>query len=136
MTSSAPKIVPIGDLTVDLVMPVKLPIEPGTSQQVAWHRVEPGATGNFLIAGQRIGAQMAALGAVGDDMYGHYVLKILGDEGIDVAGVAAIPGLMTTAVLVLFEPDTGKVSYVWYGDQAEPLSVNDTCLRLIEQSDA
>src|SRR5262245_20316859 len=131
MSSAAPKIVTIGDLTVDLVMPVKLPIEPGTSQQVAWHRVEPGATGNFLIAGQRIGAQMIALGAVGDDLYGHYVLKILSDEGIDVAGVAAVPALSTTSVLVLFEPDTGKFSYAWYGDQAKPLPISETAIHII-----
>jgi sugar/nucleoside kinase (ribokinase family) len=64
------RIVTIGDLTADFVMPVRFPIEAGQSQAVAWYAVEPGAAGNFLIAGQRLGAQMAAVGVVGGDLYG------------------------------------------------------------------
>lgn len=130
------RIVTIGDLTVDLVMPVSLPIESGQSQRIPWHTIEPGATGNFLIAGARLGAEMVALGAVGNDLYGHYVRDVLAAEGIDVEGVVIAPGTPTTVVAVLFEPDAGKFSYVWHGGEGDPLPVSDTARRLIEQGDA
>ena len=129
------RIVTIGDLTADLVMPVKMPIQPGQSQQMPWHSVEPGGAGNFLIAGQRLGAQMVALGAVGNDLYGRYVLDELSAEGINVEGVTVAPGMPTTVVAVLFEPDAAKFSYVWYGGHGDPLPVDDTTRRLIGEGD-
>jgi len=114
LDSQKPLIVTIGDLTADLVMPVKMPVTPGQSQQMPFHRVEPGGAGNFLIAGQRLGAQMAAVGALGDDLYGWHVLDVLRDEGINVEAISMEPGTTTTVVAVLFEPDAGKFSYVWY----------------------
>ncbi len=130
------RIVTIGDLTADFVMPVRFPIEAGQSQAVAWYAVEPGAAGNFLIAGQRLGGQMAAVGAVGDDLYGRYVLDVLHGEGINVEGVTLTPGLATTVVTVLFEPDTGRFSYVWYGGHGEPVPVSETAAQRVEQADA
>src|SRR5262249_44062373 len=129
------RIVTIGDLTVDLVMPVKMPIEPGQTQRLPWHRVEPGGAGNFLVAGQRLGAQMAAVGAVGDDLYGRHVLDVLRGEGVNVDAVSAAPGLSTTVVAVLFEPDTGKFGYVWHGGEGEPIPVSATARQVIEQGD-
>jgi len=131
-----PRIVTIGDLTADLLMPVRLPVEAGHSQEMAWHSVEPGAAGNFLIAGQRLSAQLYALGAVGDDLYGHHALKILSSEGVNVEGVAVEPTISTTVVAVLFEPDAGKFSYVWHGGHGEPIPVSETAIRIIEQADA
>jgi ribokinase len=130
------RIVTIGDLTADFVMPVRFPIEAGQSQAVAWYAVEPGAAGNFLIAGQRLGAQMAAVGVVGGDLYGRYVLDVLRGEGINVEGVTSTPGLATTVVTVLFEPDTDRFSYVWHGGQGEPIPVSETAAQRIEQADA
>ena len=130
------RIVTIGDLTADLVMPVKLPVEAGQSQRLPWLNVEPGGAGNFLIAGQRLGAKMVALGAVGDDLYGRYVLDVLSAEGVNVEGVISALGTSTTVVAVLFEPDTDKFSYVWHGGEGDPLPVNDKARRLIGQGDA
>ncbi len=132
----SPRIVAIGDLTVDLVMPVKWPVEPGQAQEVPWHNVEPGGAGNFLIAGQRLGAEMHSLGAIGDDLYGHHVLEVLAAEGIDVQGVVAAPGSTTTVVLVLFEPETGRFAYIWRGGHGEPISPTQTMIDTIEQADA
>ncbi|MEP7288032.1 MAG: carbohydrate kinase family protein [Chloroflexota bacterium] len=131
-----PKIVTIGDLTADIVMPVKLPIAPGDSQQIPWYRVEPGGAGNFLLAGQRLGAQMIALGALGDDLFGRYVLDVLRDEGVNVEGIAISTQVPTTMVAVLFEPDAGKFSYVWHGGGGETLTLSPAAMHSIDQGDA
>jgi sugar/nucleoside kinase (ribokinase family) len=134
--SDTPRIVAVGDLTVDLVMPVTWPVEPGQSQEVGWHTVEPGGAGNFLIAGQRLGAQMFSVGAIGSDLYGRYVLDVLTAEGVNVQGVSAAPGSTSTVVLVLSQPETGQFAYIWRGGQADPVPVTDKMNQIIEQADA
>ncbi|MCC7446617.1 MAG: carbohydrate kinase family protein [Anaerolineae bacterium] len=136
MTTIHPKIVSIGDITADLVMPVKMPVEPGKSQEMPWHSVEPGGAGNFLIAGQRLGAQMYTVGAVGDDLYGRHVLNVLHAEGVNVEGVAINPHITTTVVAVLFEPDAGKFTYVWHGGHGDPAPVGNHAMQVIDQADA
>ncbi len=130
------RIVAIGDLTVDLVMPITWPVEPGQSQEVPWHTVEPGGAGNFLIAGQHLGAQMYSLGAVGDDLYGHHVIGVLREEGVNVAGVVAAPGTTSTVVLVLMEPESGRFAYVWRGGHGEPIPLTASMIDIIDQADA
>ena len=136
MTTNHPKIVSIGDITADLVMPVKMPVEPGKAQEMPWFSVEPGGAGNFLIAGQRLGAQMYTVGAVGDDLYGRHVLDVLRTEGVNVEGVAINPHITTTVVAVLFEPDAGKFTYVWHGGHGDPAPVGDHAMQVIDQADA
>jgi sugar/nucleoside kinase (ribokinase family) len=130
------RIVSIGDLAAELVMPVRLPIQAGAYQEIAWHSVEPGGAGNFLIAGQRLGAQMAALGAVGDDLYGRHILDVLRAEGVQVEGVVVTPNTATAFVAVLFEPDTGNFCYVWHGSHGEAIQVSAVAARLIDEADA
>lgn len=130
------RIATIGDLTVDLVMPVALPIQPGQSLEVPWHRVEPGGAGNFLIAGQRLGAQMYAVGALGGDLYGQEALTILSAEGINVTGVTAQPETTTTVVIVLMEPDTGRFAYIWRGGQGPLIELSAAAKSNIDQADA
>ncbi|HVO42071.1 MAG TPA: carbohydrate kinase family protein [Aggregatilineales bacterium] len=107
------RILALGDLTADVVLPVPLPVEAGSSTHVPWYAVEPGAAGNCLITGARLGADMAVAGAIGDDLFGRYVVELLRAEGIDVSGEALSPDITTTLVTVLFQPDAGKFTYVW-----------------------
>jgi sugar/nucleoside kinase (ribokinase family) len=131
-----PKIVSIGDLTADLVMPVKMPVVAHRPQEMSMFSVEPGGSGNFLIMGQRLGGQMATLGAVGDDMFGRHVREVLHGEGIDVAGIYAGAGTETTIVCVLVEPESGEFTFVWYGGHGEPVPVDDHAASVIAQADA
>jgi sugar/nucleoside kinase (ribokinase family) len=133
---SQPKIVSIGDLTADLVMPVKMPVVAHRPQEMSSFSVEPGGSGNFLIMGQRLGGQMATLGAIGDDMFGRHVREVLHSEGVDVAGIYAGAGTETTIVCVLVEPESGEFTFVWYGGHGEPVPVDDHAIRVIDQADA
>jgi ribokinase len=131
-----PKIVSIGDLTADLVMPVKMPVVAHRPQEMPSFSVEPGGSGNFLIMGQRLGGQMAALGAIGDDMFGRHVREALHTEGIDIQGIYSGAGTETTIVCVLVEPESGEFTFVWYGGHGEPVPVDEHAVRVIAQADA
>jgi sugar/nucleoside kinase (ribokinase family) len=130
------RIVAIGTLTTDLIMPVALPVTAGQSIEVPWHRVEPGGAGNFLIAGQRLGAQMEALGALGDDLYGREAIAILRAEGVGVTGIAQGAGTTSTVVIVLFQPDTGQFAYVWRGGSGETVTIDANIQAIVERADA
>lgn len=132
-------IVAVGDLTVDLVMPVPLPVEAGTSIEVPWHVVEPGGASNFLIAGRRIGAKdvnVFATGPLGDDLYGREVLEILQRERINADGILVEPESVTTVVLVLMEPNTGKFTYIWRGGKGNPVNLTREAKRIVDEADA
>lgn len=110
-------IVSLGDLVVDLIFPVTLPMTPGHHQDIKGMRIEPGGACNFMIAASRIGAQVSAVGAVGDDSFGIDLLNTLSDEGIDVSGVEHPPDSKTTLVLVL--TDTAAHEHVFVGAYGE-----------------
>jgi sugar/nucleoside kinase (ribokinase family) len=130
------RIVALGDLTADLVLPVTLPIPAGQSIQVPWYRVEPGGAGNFLIAGARLGGAMYAVGAVGDDLFGRHAVELLRAEGVDISGETLSPDITTTLVTVLFQPDAGQFSYVWHSQHNMLLPITSDAAIAIENADA
>ncbi|MBX3062499.1 MAG: carbohydrate kinase family protein [Anaerolineae bacterium] len=132
-------IVSVGDLTVDLIMPVALPIPAASSIEVPWHNVEPGGSCNFLIAGHRVAGDNAvvhATGPLGDDIYGREVIQLLHSEGIDADGISIVPGSVSTVVLVLMEPNTGRFTYVWRGCKGDIVPPSETTRQIIDQADA
>jgi sugar/nucleoside kinase (ribokinase family) len=93
-------IVSIGDLVADLVVSIpSLPAEAGRHQVANDLQLSPGGSGNFLIAGARLGQPMAALGALGDDRWGHSVAEIISTAGVDLSLVRYTG--TTTVVIVL-----------------------------------
>lgn len=113
-------VVTVGDLVADLV--VRLPslqVAPGVYQEAHSISIEPGGAGNFLIAGARLGLRMVAIGALGDDVFGREVGRMLQDEGVEMALVARIAEGGTTAVLVMND-DAGQTLMTGaYGTGAE-----------------
>lgn len=109
------KIVSIGDLVMDINLSIqKLPIRVEEHQMLRSINQEPGGAGNFLIAGQRLGAKMIALGAVGDDFYGHEMLRILKTEGVNVNHVIIQPTGSTTVVYTLNDPKEATHVFLGY----------------------
>ena len=77
------KVVSFGDLVVDIVVGVShFPIEPSAHQMARFVTLEPGGSGNFLIAGAHLGLNMSALGTVGSDDFGTRMLDILKEKEI------------------------------------------------------
>ena len=113
-------VVSFGDLVLDLVLPIaELPVCAGEDQLVEQIQYEPGGAGNFLIAGQRIGMEMIALAAVGEDLFGKAVLEVLSTEGVDVSPVICQAEGSTTTVLVLVDRAGQHVFLGQFGSGAE-----------------
>jgi fructokinase len=51
----------------------------------AWHQCPGGAPSNVAVGLARLGARVALNGVVGDDEFGHFLVRRLGDEGVDVS---------------------------------------------------
>lgn len=93
-------IVAIGDLVADLIVSIPtLPAVAGQHQVAQDIWLEPGGGANFLIAGARLGQPMAALGALGKDVWGQQVAAMIQAEGVDLARVRHTG--TTTQVIVL-----------------------------------
>ncbi len=110
-------IISVGDLVVDLIFPVTLPIVPGKHQDGKGGIVEPGGGCNLMIMASRLGAQVSAIGAVGGDAFGSTLLEMLNAEGINTSEVQHPPNSRTTLVLVL--TDTDKHVHTFIGAYGE-----------------
>lgn len=69
-----------------------------------------GAPGNLLAALAAYGCQTAMIGKVGEDAFGHMLLKELGDRDIDVSGVAVDDTVFTTLAFVTLD-DQGERTF-------------------------
>ena len=59
-----------------------------------------GAPGNFLAALSKYGCRTVMIGKVGDDAFGHLLVKTLKDAGIGTGGVLTDPDVFTTMAFV------------------------------------
>lgn len=64
-----------------------------------------GAPGNFLAALNTYGAKTAFLGKVGEDTFGHLLVKTLESAGIETKGIVLDPQAFTTLAFVTFSPE-------------------------------
>ena len=62
-----------------------------------------GAPANFLAALAKYGAKAALLGKVGNDAFGHLLVKTLADAGIDTNGLLVDDGVFTTLAFVTLD---------------------------------
>jgi ribokinase len=79
-------------------------------------RTSPGGKAlNQAVALARLGAQVTAVGAVGDDGVGRDILAALTREGVDVTSVQSRANV-SSAICVCFVGDRGENSIVWHID--------------------
>src|SRR5512140_3281044 len=98
MADHAYDLITLGDLVVDLIMAIpSLPVRAGEHQIARAFFLEPGGMGNVLITAQRIGLRTAALGGLGDDMYGRHIRRVLAAESVDMDGVVEVEGKPTSS---------------------------------------
>ena len=120
MNSAQPRIVSIGDISVDVISAaVTFPVVAGAHQQVARVSMEPGGSSNFMIAAARLGLQVTALGVVGADGSGPMVLQALADEGVATAAVRVQAGGTTTVVNVFVDAGAQNVFVFTHGTGPE-----------------
>jgi sugar/nucleoside kinase (ribokinase family) len=130
------KLVTMGDLVADLIVPItQLPLRHQEHQIARDIAVEAGSTGSVLIVAARLGLCAQALGVVGQDFYGNQVLATLTTEGVDVGSVVSPPGSRTTTSIVLID-DAAQHVFVWMRGTGEPQPFADAWRASVEQADA
>src|ERR1022692_130183 len=88
----------------------------GDEYQARSIRTSPGGKAlNQAVALARLGAQVTAVGVVGDDGLGRDVVAALARERIDVSWLQ-VRGNAATSVCVCFVGDEGETSFVWHID--------------------
>ncbi|WP_438803336.1 PfkB family carbohydrate kinase, partial [Frankia gtarii] len=109
----APRFLVVGAFVLDcLVSTSRLP---GWGQDVraeAMWTVPGGKALNQAVTLARLGAQVAAVGAVGADVVGAAVRAALVGEGVDVSAMAVIPDT-PTPVCIVHVRDDGEKAVVW-----------------------
>jgi tagatose kinase len=127
----------IGYLLTDWLFSLDhFPILPNEHQNLAEALIEPGGMCNFLIAGQRLGGQMAALDAIGADPYGLDLLAKLSMEGVDITQVVKIPGARSRGAVVMSDSLGQHVFLPYFGDEIPEQALGSGWKQLILDCDA
>lgn len=129
-------IVSVGDLVLDVILPVRLPVQPAQHQETPLRRVEPGGAGNFMIAARRMGLSVSAAGAVGADVFGTLILDALTAEGVDVSCVVREPGSTSTLVIVLTDQGSGEHTFIGNYGQGPDVAYPPALDGVIARADA
>jgi len=100
-----PRVVVLGSLNVDLVVAAPRLPAPGETVLGGRFAVHQGGKGaNQAVAASRAGAEVAMIGAVGNDDHGEHAIAALTAEGVDVARVRRRPDEPTGVALVVVGP--------------------------------
>ena len=103
-------IVCLGEILMDM-----FPAEIGRSMvDVSAFLPKPGgAPANVAVAASRLGANSAFIGKVGEDIFGHFLEKILIGEGVVTQGMRYDQQARTTMVFIAI-PDAHSAEYMFY----------------------
>lgn len=72
-----------------------------------------GAPANVAVAACRIGAKTGFIGKVGDDAFGHFLIDVLHDEGVETRGMRTDAEARTTMAFIAM-PDPNHAEFVFY----------------------
>ena len=97
----SPKFCVVGSLNMDLIVRVENFPQPGeTIRGHAFDMLPGGKGGNQAVALARLGADVAMVGAVGDDVFAERYKQVLAAEGIGADYLLTTPGLPTGTALI------------------------------------
>ncbi len=103
-------VVSLGELLIDFVA-----LEHGVSVGDAsgFRKAPGGAPANVAVAVARLGHEVAFMGQVGDDPFGHHLADVLAAEGIDLRGLCFSDEARTALAFVSLTAE-GERSFVFY----------------------
>lgn len=103
-------VVCLGELLVDM-----FPAELGRSLvEVSAFRPKPGgAPANVAVAARRLGMRSAFIGKVGDEAFGHHLVHVLEQEGVDIRGVRYDKEARTPIAFIAM-PDENSYEILFY----------------------
>ena len=125
MRGTRPRLVTIGDLTLDVVVHADAGVEVGTDVPSSVAFRAGGSAANTARAFSRLGGVAVFMGAVGTDAVGRAAAAFLGSEGVR-ARVIRRPG--KTARLIVLVSESGERSFLTdrgVADQFPPSALED-----------
>jgi ribokinase len=126
------RVVVLGSLNVDLV--ARVPRHPRPGETVLadgeLRRLAGGKGANQAVAAVRAGAEVAMIGAVGDDEAGHAYVGRLRSRGIDVSGVRVLEGQATGQAWITVDDGSENMIVVVPGANEAVGSIPDLDLPL------
>lgn len=114
------EILTLGEVLIDM-----FPAEVGRSMPFvsAFFPKPGGAPANVAVAASRLGARAGFVGKVGEDIFGHYLNKVLRQEGVDTSGLRFDPEARTTLVFIAL-PDVNTAEFVFYRNPGADMLLN------------
>ncbi|MGM0881793.1 MAG: ribokinase [Bacillota bacterium] len=121
-----PRLVVIGSLNMDIVVETDRYPQIGETIMGEGIRFIPGGKGaNQAVAGARLGAETAMIGAVGEDAFGEELLRCLQEDGVDVSGIKRVAGMATgVASIYVAEGDNSIVVVPGANSRVEPADID------------
>ena len=127
-------IVTLGELLIDM-FPNQIGKRMG---EVEAFKPKPGgAPANVAVASKRLGMKSAFIGKVGDDLFGHFLKKVLEEEGVNTQGIRFDTEARTTMAIIAM-PDENSAEFVFYRNPGadQRLEINELDLGLLESTKA
>lgn len=95
------KVVVVGSANTDMVIKTaRFPLPGETLLGGEFHMFPGGKGANQAVAAARMGAEVAFICAMGDDLFGRNALEGYAAEGIDISGVRILPGVASGVALI------------------------------------
>ena len=130
------RLVVLAGMVTDLIAMVKLPIVAGASQDARPMQFEAGASANIMIVAARLGLDVAALGVLGDDPPGQFLIDVLRGEHVDTVGVQIVPNTKSPLTLALIDAEAHQHVFIGNVGDGAPAAFNTTQAQKVEQADA
>ena len=116
-----PLVVALGGINMDLVtLAARFPEAGETVVGTRFLTYAGGKGANQALAAARMGARVAMVGRIGDDLFGPQAIRSLSEAGVDVSAVGVSPGV-STGIAVISIDDTAQNRII------QVLGANDTC---------
>lgn len=130
------RLVTVGDLVIDFLLDVRLPVVADAHQESPILDMEPGGACSTLLAARNLGLEAVALGTVGDDMPGRMLLSMLDEAGVDTSALALPAGSRTTTVISLSDGETGGHVFLGYNGESPALELSDAARGKLAAADS
>ena len=129
-------LVTIGDLVLDVLLEARLPVGAGEHQTARSLRFEAGGACTTILAARNMGLSVAALGAVGDDLPGHFLLELLTEAGVNITALEIIPDSSTTTVVSLSDRQAGGHVFLGRYGQGGAIDFSEAAARRLSDAAA
>ena len=113
LRASTPRVACVGIYIVDVLgRPVsELPVGQRAVMLEEIRMTAAGTGGGTPVDLVRLGAQVLAVGAIGTDHAGDFLLSMLEQEGVDTGGIVRREGVQTSATMLPIHPDGSRPAF-------------------------